>query len=250
MRMIRDVDVERWKIGELATATGLTVRTLRHYHDIGLLEPDGRTKSGHRLYSEANVRRLYAIRTLRALGLPLEEIAAVLDGNGYDPRSAVQQHLRHVEAQLEIHERLRSRLIRIMDALERAHEPSAQEFIDLMEAMAMIEKYYTPEQLAQLEERRKQLGDEAIHRAEEEWAELIAAFEAEHARGTDPADPRVQQLAARSQELIEQFTGGDPGIRQSLQNMYEGEGPEKASRGAANAEVMAYMGRAMNARSE
>ena len=137
-----------------------------------------------------------------------------------------------------------------MDALERAHEPSAQEFIDLMEAMAMIEKYYTPEQLAQLEERRKQLGDEAIHRAEEEWFELIAAFEAEHARGTDPADPRVQQLAARSQELIEQFTGGDPGIRQSLQNMYEGEDPEKASRGAANAEVMAYMGRAMNAGSD
>ena len=111
MRVIRDVDVERWKIGELATVTGVTVRTLRHHHDIGLLEPIERTESGHRLYSAANVRRLYAIRTLRALGLPLEEIGAVLDGNGYDPRSAVQQHLRHVEAQLEIHERLRARLI-------------------------------------------------------------------------------------------------------------------------------------------
>jgi len=244
------MNVKRWKIGELAEAAGLTVRALRHYDEIGLLEPFERTDSGHRLYSGDDVRRLYAIRTLRALGLPLDEIGGMLSGNGDDPRAAVRRHLRQVEAQLEIHERLRSRLIRIMDALDGAHEPSTKEFLDLMEAMAMIENYYTPEQLAQLEERRKLLGDDAIRGAEQQWADLIAALEAFSGAATDPSDPRVQQLVDQADRLIEQFTGGDPGIRQSLQNMYENEGPEKASRGAVKPEAMAYLERARNARSK
>jgi hypothetical protein len=87
-----------------------------------------------------------------------------------------------------------------------------------------------------------------MRKAEQEWADLIAAVEAEHAKGTDPGDPHVQELVAKWQDLISQFTGGDPAIRESLQKMYETEGVERASQGMVNPEVMEYMGRAMNAR--
>ena len=77
------------------------------------------------------------------------------------------------------------------------------------------------------------------------WADLIAEAEAERAAGTDPAAPRMQAIAGRWRELIERFTGGDPGIRESLGRMYREEGVEKASRGGVSSELMAYVGEAL-----
>lgn len=66
-------EVDRtWKVGELARATGLTIRTLHHYDDIGLVVP-GRTGSGHRVYSPADVERLYRVLALRSVGMALDE---------------------------------------------------------------------------------------------------------------------------------------------------------------------------------
>ena len=112
----------------------------------------------------------------------------------------------------------------------------------------MHERYYTPEQLAELERRREELGgDAAMEKAQRDWAELIEVVRAEKERGTDPADPRMQELATRWTGLIEQFTGGDPAIAQSLKKMYEQEGPEKASRGMVDVELMEYAQRAIAA---
>ena len=72
----------------------------------------------------------------------------------------------------------------------------------------MYEKYYTPEQLQQLEQCRLALGEEGMRAAETEWPELIARVRAEMEKGTDPADETVQALARRWRELVEAFTGG------------------------------------------
>jgi hypothetical protein len=114
--------------------------------------------------------------------------------------------------------------------------------------MTMVDSYYTPEQLAQLEERRTQLGDDGMKKAEQDWADLIADAMRLKEAGADPADDEVQAIANRWEDLISQFTGGDPGIKQSLQNMYESEGPEKASRGMVDPELMGWIGQAMEAR--
>ena len=112
--------------------------------------------------------------------------------------------------------------------------------------MSRMEQYYTPEQAEQLERRAAALGEDGLRRAEAEWAEPLAAVEAERAAGTDPADPLVERWIG----LIEQFTGGDPGIRASLKRMYAAEGPERASRGAVDAGTMAYATLAMDARGD
>ncbi|HEV8163281.1 MAG TPA: MerR family transcriptional regulator, partial [Actinomycetota bacterium] len=67
------------RVGELAQATGLTVRTLHYYEEIGLLVASERSAAGHRRYGEADVARLYRICLLRRLGLSLEDIARALD---------------------------------------------------------------------------------------------------------------------------------------------------------------------------
>ena len=114
--------------------------------------------------------------------------------------------------------------------------------------MTMHEQYYTPEQLDQLAARRDALGEEGMRKAQQDWTDLISAMEAERARGTDPADPRVQALADRWRAQIERFTGGDPGITASLKRMYDEQGAEQASRGAMPAGLSDYVGKAMAAR--
>jgi MerR family transcriptional regulator, thiopeptide resistance regulator len=132
------------------------------------------------------------------------------------------------------------RLYRLLVALD-GDEASAAQFLDAMEAMTMFEKYYTAEQLEQLEQRRQQFGDERIKEVEQEWADLYARLRELREAGVDPADPGPQALGRRAGELIELFTGGDQGIRDSLQRMYEQEGPEKASRGMGSPEDRRYL---------
>ena len=242
------VSEREWRIGEVAKASGLTVRALHHYDEIGLLVPSRRSGAGYRLYSDDDVRRLYRILALRGLGFTLEEIGGALLREGEDPRPAVRRHLERIDEQLRLARRLRSSLTHILDVLEQSAEPSGDLFIDAIEVMTRMERYYTPEQLAQLSERADAFGEEGIKRAQEDWAQLIAEVEAERSAGTDPADPRLTPLVERWNALIEQFTGGDPGIRASLQRLYDAEGPERASHGAVSAETMAYAKRAMDAR--
>jgi DNA-binding transcriptional MerR regulator len=245
--MDREADTEerRWRIGELAKRTGLSVRALRHYDEIGLLAPSERSYSGYRLYSDRDLRRLYRIVALRQLGMGLEEISDVLEGEGPDPRVTVRRQLEALERQRELQDRLRSRLQSILEVLDHADEPSAELFIEAIEVTVMIEKYYTPEQLEQLRQRERELGPEAIERAQREWTELIAAVQSERAQGTDPTNPRVQALAHRWQELIGQFTGGDPGIHASLSAMYDNEPAESASRSAFDDQLKEYIGKAI-----
>lgn len=67
-------------VGDLAKLTGITVRALHDYDEIGLVPPSERSAAGYRLYSEADVHRLQQVLLFRELGLPLEEIAAAIDG--------------------------------------------------------------------------------------------------------------------------------------------------------------------------
>jgi MerR family transcriptional regulator, thiopeptide resistance regulator len=236
---------EHFRIGELARAAGVTVRTLHHYDDLGLLVPSERTSGGHRLYGPADVQRLYRLLALRSVGLPLEEIGPLLDRED-GVAGTVRRHLGRVEQQLGALEALRLRLTRLLAAADGGEQ--TERLLEALEAMSMFEKYYTPEQLAQLERRRNELGEDAIRSVEREWSELFAELRRHRLAGTDPAHPEVQALSRRASELVEMFTGGDPGIRDSLQRMYAQEGP-RAARGMADADDIAYLSAARAARS-
>src|SRR5919107_4069290 len=113
------------RIGEVAAATGLTVRTLHHYDEIGLLAASERSDAGYRLYSDADVRRLYRIVAFRRLGFALGEIGPLLDRDGGDPRAVVRDQLARLDAELELKARLRGRLERLLEALAGADRAAA-----------------------------------------------------------------------------------------------------------------------------
>src|SRR5437763_10463031 len=127
------------RVGELASATGLTVRTLHYYEEIGLLTASGRTDAGHRLYPDADVERLYRISLLRRLGLPLGEIGRALDDPAWSLRAAMATHLRELERRLEVEGRLRGRLAQLLDAMGPSEGPLTNDLLEVLEEMTMLD---------------------------------------------------------------------------------------------------------------
>ena len=89
--------MQEWAIRDVAQATGLTSRTLRHYEQIGLLHPSRVASNGYRFYGEAELSRLYRILSLRALELPLATIQIALDDDE-SLEDAIRSHLSLLES--------------------------------------------------------------------------------------------------------------------------------------------------------
>ena len=234
-------------VGTLAKKTGLTIRTLHYYEEVGLLGSVPRTDAGHRRYGTDEVARLQQVVSLRRLGFSLEEIRACLDRSDYSLVQVIELHLARLKQQIDLQQQLYRRLETIAGRLHAAEEVSVETFMQTIEVITMFEKYYTQEQLEQLEERGRQIGEERIRQVEEEWKALIGEVRAAMEQGADPASEPVQRLAERWGGLVNEFTGGDPGIAKSLKTMYEQEGPAKASRGMIDAEVMDYISKVLDA---
>lgn len=94
-----------YTVGRVAQIAGVTVRTLHHYDEIGLLAPGARTSAGYRRYDDVDLERLQQILLYRELGFTLEEIAAILD----DPDTEAREHLRRQ------HRLLRERIARLQE---------------------------------------------------------------------------------------------------------------------------------------
>jgi DNA-binding transcriptional MerR regulator len=181
----------RWRIGQLAEATGVSVRSLRHYDRIGLLVPSGRNAVGHRRYTDPDVRRLHQLVALRGFGLSLAEVGRVLDGTGADPRELLRQQLDQVEQRIVVAQRLRHTLLGVLGALDDTVEPSLPQLVELIEGMTAMQRPLTPEQLEQMVEERRQAMAELspdelaeLARQRQRYADQLSAEElAEMRRG-------------------------------------------------------------------
>ena len=237
-----------WKIGELAAKTGLSVRTLHYYEELGLLSPHYRTRGSHRLYGEDDVERLQHVLSLKQLGFPLEQIKTALENPEFSPEKVLAMQAERIECEKRSHEDLLDRIRgmqRLMKATKRA---GAEDFLELIKLMNNVDAAYTPEEMEEIRERGRKLGEEGMVRAENDWATLIAAVEKEMKAGTPPSHPRVQKLAAQWQSLVNAFTGGNPKIAAKLKTMYEQQGAQmQQTFGGPSKEVREYVRKAMEA---
>jgi MerR family transcriptional regulator, thiopeptide resistance regulator len=241
---------EALKVGELARRTGLTVRTLHHYDEIGLLRPSVRTEAGHRLYAAGDIARLQQVLSLRQLGFSLEEIGDCLQRPGFSPLEVIRLHVERLREQIELQRGLCERLEALAAHFAAAGEVSAEAFLQTIEVMNMIENYYTPEQLESLRKRREEAlaaGVDVAKQGQADWAALFADLRAAMEQGLDPADPKVQALEKRRRALVNAFTGGDPGIEQSLTRLWKEQGDKLGAQYGYEPELMAYLDRVVEA---
>ncbi len=241
---------ESLRVGELARRTGLTVRALHHYDAIGVVRPSLHTESGHRLYTAADIARLQQVVSLRQLGFSLEEVRDCLDRPGFSPLEVIRLHVARLREQIEMQRGLCERLEAIAASFRSAGEVSAETFLQAIEGMTMIESYYTPEQLESLRKRREEAaaaGRDIAAEGTAAWNELLAQYRAEMDKGTDPADPKVQALEKRRQELVSAFTGGNAGIEQSLTRLWKEQGDSLCAQFGIDPKVMEYLGKVSEA---
>ena len=127
------------RVGELAKATGLTVRTLHYYEEIGLLVASDRTAAGHRVYSDADVERLYRVSLLRRLGLPLADIGRALDDPAWGLQPAMTTHLAELDRRLEATANLRARLAQLLAAARSTENPMTDDLLEVLEEMTILD---------------------------------------------------------------------------------------------------------------
>ena len=206
---------------EFAKRAGVTIRALHHYDRMGLLKPSGRTAARYRVYTDRDFVRLEQIVALKFIGFPLSQIRDLLRKTT-DLAAALRQQ-RQILAQKRDH------LDRAVRAIERAEnvvseggEPDWEPFRKVIEVIQMqtrkdwMKNYYTDEQLDNL---RQRWNPEVRAESERGWNSLAADTEAAIAQGADPSGAAGLELAKRREALLRMFTGGDPGIEKSLQNL-------------------------------
>lgn len=130
------------RIGQLAAASGVSIRTLRHYDQLGLLSPAERGANGYRLYGEAEVERLYRIRALRALGLSLAEVGSALSSwdEPEELAALVDRQLAEVRSRRAALGSLEDRLVRLQESLAGSSPPRMDQLLTMMEEMTMLEE--------------------------------------------------------------------------------------------------------------
>lgn len=118
-------------IGEVAQHSGVSARMLRHYDSTGLVTPTGRTASGYRQYSDADLQRLFHVESLRSLGLSLREVRRALDDPDFAPSGLVD----------ELITRTRERIAQEEDLLRRLHQVHASgpaRWIDALRIVSLM----------------------------------------------------------------------------------------------------------------
>lgn len=193
----------RWRIGELAEATGVTVRTLHHYEHTGLLVASERTDGGHRLYDRESLKRVYQIKALRELGFSLAEIQKAIAGR-ISLTDLLRKNLERIEVQMARTTLLRDRL-RDM-TVHGNPNVSVDELPATLDAISRLEK--------RSQVQRCTCAPDAAR--EESWRKIRDELRKCMDRGDQPCSERANAIALQARSLITEIAGADPALPRIL----------------------------------
>lgn len=235
---------KNWKVGELSKLAGLTIRTLHHYDEIGLLSPSFRNDAGHRLYSEGDIIKLHQIMSLKQLEFSLDEIKNFLEDPKYNPIDVIDMQLKRLDEEIKLKKQLRSELNELLEVFNSWQKPSFEQFINSIELIRNQKKYFTKEQQLRLKKQYDKLGENNSSELMNSWSNIISSFQAEMENGTPIDDFNVIKLAKQWQEGINFFTGGDSEIIHSAEHYYM-DNPQAANGSGMSGELYEYIKKAL-----
>ncbi|WP_172789354.1 MULTISPECIES: MerR family transcriptional regulator [Bradyrhizobium] len=186
----------RWRIGELAEATGVTVRTLHHYEHTGLLAATERTDGGHRMYDRESLQRVQQIRALRELGFSLVEIRKAMEGTT-SLTDLLHKHLERIELQVARATLLRDRLRNM--TIDGEAQVSVDELPATLNAMSRVE---TRSQTTAC------ICNSASER-EDRWRRIRDDLRDCMDRSEPPCGERAKAVAVAARLLISEIAGAD-----------------------------------------
>ena len=171
-----------YTVGRVADLSGVTIRTLHHYDEVGLLSPGGRSAAGYRIYEDRDLERLQRILFYRELGFTLDEISTIVD----DPHTDALGHLRRQRGLLT--GRI-ERLNAMVDAIDYEMEARTMNIPLTPEERLEVFGEFRPEDYAEEAEQRwgeteayKESQRRVSRYTKEDWQRLKAEEEEIHAR--------------------------------------------------------------------
>lgn len=242
-------------VGVIARLAGISVRTLHHYDEIGLLSPDERSDAGYRRYSDRDLERLQQILILRELGMGLDEVARVLDDPGYDRLHALQEQ----RTQLL---RSRDRTDRLLAAVDHAIAAARKGWTMTPEESLEVFGDFDPTEYE--DEAKERWGDTDAYRestrrtasyTKDDWLaiqseahEINEAFLTLMRSGVAPGSVEARQVAERHRGHISRwFYECTPEIHTGLGAMYIADPRFTENIDKAGAGLAAYMSEAIAA---
>lgn len=188
-------------VHEVSELTGISVRTLQHYDNIGLLHPARRTEAGYRLYDDVSLEKLQQILLFRELEFPLKEIKSIVDAPGFDKAKALDQQIQlltlkkeHLQDLIELAKRLKRGEMKTMEfkafdtsKIDEYAERAKAEWGDTREYKEFEEK-----------DRTRTPGEQ-----EEIIAQMMGLFvEFGAMKGEAPDSPKAQDQVKKLQDFI------------------------------------------------
>lgn len=240
------IDERTWRIGDVATATGLTIRALHHYDEIGLVVASGRTAAGHRLYTNADLRALYQVTALRQLGLSLEQVGKLL-ARDLEVRDVIDEQLAQLDRQIRAAKRLREQLLAARGAASAGSpgngrsagtagsaasaEDDGAGLLEIIKLTQDLAGYLGREQIEAMQRRMTELGVVAEHAVGVEMPRLYADALEELRAGTPSSDPAVRKIVDRLDELSAMIRGADDSIGTAVRRMWLDRGARNPEQG-------------------
>ncbi|MGA4584226.1 MerR family transcriptional regulator [Enterobacter hormaechei] len=225
------------QVGELAKRAGITVRTLHHYEQTGLLLPSARSAAGYRLYNLADVQRLHMIQTLAKAGLELAEIRDFLEQRSLSLAELLDGQITLLDKQLRSIHTLRNRLVELRTGLTDDATPDLESWLQTLELMNMYDRWFSKEELQQLPfaVEKEALADI--------WAGLVTEVKHLLEQNVSVTDARASDLASRWMGRLEQDTAGKPEFLTRLNEMHSVE-PQMQEQTGITPEITDYITRA------
>ena len=224
------------QVGELAKRAGITVRTLHHYEQTGLLLPSARSEAGYRLYNLADVQRLHMIQALAKAGLELAEIKDFLEQDTLSLPDLLDAQIALLDRQLRSIHTLRDQLCTLRSGLEGESEPDLESWLQTLELMNMYDRWFTKDELQQLPFAAE--GE----RLASLWAALVTEAQTLMAQKVVETDANAMDLAIRWMDRLEQDTAGKPEFLTRLNEMHSVE-PQMRERTGITPQIIDYITR-------
>ncbi|MFF4650340.1 MerR family transcriptional regulator [Streptomyces sp. NPDC001380] len=216
-----------YSVGEVARLAGVTVRTLHHYDEVGLLRPGGRTPSGHRRYGDADLDRLQQVLFYRELGFPLDDIAAVLDGPERTPTEHLRRHHRMLTERIGRLTEMAAAVERAMEARRMGIDLTPEEKFELFGpeyegwADEAEQNWGGTEQWRQSQRRTAGYTKEDWVRIKEEGDDLNRRLAEAVDAGTDPRSGPAMDLAEEHrQQIVRHFYDCSYAVHRGIGDMY------------------------------
>lgn len=204
--------MEEYSVGEVAKFARVTVRTLHHYDEMGLLRPRKRRNSGYRSYSEDDLERLQRIMCYRQLGLPLDQIKSALD----DPTGEPMEHLRRQHALLTARIRELQQMVATVETLMEAHTMGIHldphDYLEVFGesdpaqyAEEAEQRWGESDAWAESQRRTKSYTKDDWKRLQAEYTALMSELAAAMTEGQPADSPRAMDLAERHRAYLTQW---------------------------------------------